>query len=280
MKSFLAIFGIDGSGKSALAQELIRQSTSRRGPAFQILTCPRYHHTPGAPFSDLSEVFEEMNRLGDQLMNLEWKAAAVYLQLTLYGRVQAGLLAKSGAEILVSERHPLVDSLVYGPFFAQRIEKNLDSEWLESRGWPELESFRAGARSQVENWLRGENERLGRVLTFAELPLMLKSLYARDPGALLNALSHHYGTRLPDVAIFLDIEIDLALERIASRAGAAELHENRKSLESLRNGYARALDWLAQAHPEVRVVRLEARAEKTVTELAQEVLRTIEKEHA
>lgn len=276
MKSFLAIFGIDGSGKSALAQELIRQSSGSE--AVQILTCPRYHHTPGAPFSDLSEIFEEMNSMGDRVTNLEWKAAAVYLQLTLYGRVKEGLLTKSGADILVSERHPLIDSLVYGPFFAQKIEKNLDLHTLENRFWPTLEGFRSGSRAQVENWLRGENERLGCVIEFAELPMMLKALYARDPGTLLNALSHHFGTGLPNVAILLDIEIDLALERIAKRSGKAELHENRKSLESLRAGYERAFTWLAQAHPEVRVVRLKVAPEKAISEMADEVRQSIEKE--
>ncbi len=269
----IALFGIDGSGKSTLAAAL--RARLPPGHSAGLITCPRYHHTPGAPHAALSVTLDRMNGGGDLLHSLEWKSIAVYLQLLLYGPARAALVA-ANAEPILSERHPLVDALVYGPYFSERLGRNLSEAELAGTFFPGLERLEPGAEARVRAWHESENRRLGRELPLGELPLYLKKLFGQAPVPMLAELSVHFRTSLPDVAVLLDVSVPTAVARIAARGMPAELHETDAGLTKLRAGYVAAFAWLAKVHPEVRLVTLPVESEgsaRRVDELADEVLR-------
>jgi thymidylate kinase len=273
----IALFGIDGSGKSTLAKHLgARLQAGAFGQAEAgLITCPRYHHAPKSPDPELSATLDRMNHGGDKLKSLEWKSIAVYLQLLLYGPARAALVS-AGANPILSERHPLVDALVYGPYFSERLTRNLTETELAETYFPALEVLESGAEARVRAWHESENRRLKRELPLAELPLYLKGLFGQAPEPMLAELSVQFQTPLPDTAIFLDVSISTAVTRIDARGGQAELHENEAGLTKLRAGYLAAFAWLRSHHPEIRLVALAGESEgktRHVNELADEVLR-------
>jgi thymidylate kinase len=259
----LAIFGIDGSGKSTVSKRI-----SVRNEA-QLIVCPRYHEQVNGPFSALSEVLNFLNQLGDDLDCFDLKAIAVYFQLTLYHPVMSGL---DFSKPIISERHPLLDSLIYGPLFAKRIERNLSSDFINERVRPELEKrFPKGFRL-LEDWIKMENLRMSRNIDFAEFPLYLKSLYDVNIEQLLKDLRTHFQMGLPDQAVYLDIDIELALEYIKTRSAYRESHENEAGLTKLREGYVNVFAFLSKAHPEMKTTILKPKRDQAIDTLAGEVL--------
>ena len=266
----IALFGIDGSGKSTLGERIRARSAENVG----LMSCPRYHHTPGSPRAELSATLDRMNGTGDALGSVEWKMIAVYLQLCLYGTVRDALFA-AGPKRIVSERHPLVDALVYGPYFSERIARNLGADELRERFFPALEKAEPGAEKRVRDFVAEENRRIGRDLTVGELPLYLKSLFGGSPDEMLAELPRHFGTPMPDVAVFLDVSVGTALARIRARGNPAELHENEAGLEKLRAGYLRAFGWLATNRPNLRQVKISVETDGKAREpdsIADEIL--------
>ncbi len=270
-----AIFGIDGSGKSALAQLFIEKFSHDPEPKVRrVITCPRYHHTPGTSHRDLSELFDRMNRLGDEKRDPTWKALSVYLQLTLYGPVKREL-DKSPTSLVVSERHPLIDSLVYGPFLSKSISGNFDQEKIETEYFPILEAFKSNATHLLLDWFSQERKRLNLGVDFFQMPLALKALYAQEPRKLMIDLAQHFSTEMPDLAIRIDIDVETSLKRIQSRGGKNELHENHDGLTQLKNGYERAFQWLHVNYPKIRIESVRAEDGKNLETMAAEVLRII-----
>lgn len=62
--------------------------------------------------------------------------------------------------------------------------------------------------------------------------------------------------RLPDVAVFLDLPPEEALERVRQRGRALDPHENLADLTEARRGYLETLAAFAEAHPEATVLIL------------------------
>ena len=262
----LAIFGVDGSGKSLLSKTIQKRNV------VQTIICPRYHEHPHAPLRDLSETLNVMNQMGDDLGCFELKVIAVYLQLTLFFPVLKSLGSPGP---LVSERHPLLDSLIYGPFFAKRIQSQLSDDFMQNRFIPALNLARPGGYALMMDWVQRENQRMGRDLEFKNFPLYLKQVFSESPFDLLENLKPHYQIELPNQAVFLDIELDLALEYIEQRSAYKESHENKEGLTRLRDGYRQIFQFLTKVSQQMKLTVIHPQKGQSIDELADQVLALI-----
>lgn len=80
-------------------------------------------------------------------------------------------------------------------------------------------------------------------LAYQSLTLPLDDVYA------LNA-----SFRVPDLLLFVEVDVDTALSRIASRAGQAEIYDNHERLTQVHDAYERVLTFLeVRGWPVVRI---------------------------
>lgn len=247
----VAVLGIDGSGKSTIVRRLA-------GPGTITLTCPEYHQTPDAPLSDLSRSLDTLSRLADSLGSFELKATAMYLQMTLYGPIESFFAETFKPAILVSEHHPIIDSLAYAPFYAQRVTRDPDRAALE----PQLRE-RLGAG--FESVLRWHPE-------FWVLATQITELFRKPAPQVLKELVRRYRTGLPDVAVFLDVPVTTALARLKDRGGR-ELHESAEALDALRRSTVATLMALKDSVPafDVRMVDTSKPLDDTLADVAKVV---------
>jgi len=235
----VAIVGIDGAGKSTVIRKFMEQTPSPVGEV-EILHCPLYHESPNVPFAQLSRELDGFSRASDALGSFEMKAVAMFYQMTLYGPVERFYLEELRPQILLSDRHALVDSLAYGPFYLQMVRKPADRDRLERP----LRERLNGAWESVHRWHERESHRLSRSVSLWDLPLHVTGLFRLPFPELVLELSRQYRTSLPDVVLLLDVPGAVAQERIAQRAGAGELHEQTEFLEALRRSYHRVMEAL------------------------------------
>ena len=267
----LAIFGIDGSGKSVLLKEILKRN------CVKTIICPRYHEKSISPYSELSETLNLMNQLGDDLDCFELKAMAVYFQLTLYRPVLDFEMKQEGSGFtysnsIISERHPLVDSLIYGPFFAKKLEKPLSDDFIKNSLIPALTRLKPNGFKLFTDWFDLENIRMGRSTSLHEFPMYLKTIFNLGARELYDEIQKHFRVALPDQAVFLDIEIDLALEYIHERSTYRESHENREGLTRLKEGYTQVFKFLGHLYPEMRLTVIKPKRGESIQEIAEQVL--------
>src|SRR5437879_13914438 len=112
----IAVVGIDGCGKSSVIARLGELAGDAPG-SFRSITCPSFHDTPEAPLRELSRRMKAFSDATDVIGSLEAKVVALYLQMTLYGPIERFFLDTFRPSVLVCERHPIVESFVYGPFY-------------------------------------------------------------------------------------------------------------------------------------------------------------------
>lgn len=271
LPTVVAVVGIDGSGKSGLAQRL-----QARGDEEEILMmpCPQFHRNPEIPPKELSEALEHLNQVADEIGSFPLKGTALFLQMTLFGPVQQWYAAKK-PEILITERHALLDTWVYSNFYKTMIKEPLDPDWLSSEMVPRLEARQPGATRLVTAWSRAQNKRLGRSVTLAELAVYVKGICELPPQKALQQFVKEFQTVLPDKVILVDVDPQLAVERLAGQTGQAELHEQLPVLTQLRQEYLNMIDQLKEIAPDMEIVVVNSDASLTEEDLEKQVLEKV-----
>jgi hypothetical protein len=194
----------------------------------------------------------------DEIGSAEMKALSMYLQMTLYGPVERFILDTFVPDVLVCERHPLIETFAYGPLYVLLAASSWDGSALE----PAIRSVvdRSGAEvfRSVSGWHASETARLGDGLglwqRFADVA---SAVQARLPTAVTD-FGERYRTSLPDAVIWLDVPPEQAAARCACRrpSGQLETHETPRLLAILREGYLRFQENMAREFPNlpIRVV--------------------------
>ncbi len=151
--------GLDGSGKSSVIARM-RELAPANG-TFASITCPGFHNTPDAPLHELSKKMKTFSDGCDEIGSPEMKALSMYLQMTLYGPVERFFVDTFKPDVLVCERHPLIETFVYGPLYALLASSEWDGSALE----PAIRSVvdRSGGEvfASVSAWHAAEAQRLG-----------------------------------------------------------------------------------------------------------------------
>jgi thymidylate kinase len=251
------LVGIDGTGKTTTA----RRIAERHGVA--VLHAIRPHEDPASPYAELSVNLALASAEADRIGRAQLKVAVLYLQLCLYGPAERRITAP----LVLADRHPLIDPLVYLPLYA-RIGLDEDPGPDESRWWSALPPPVAGP---VRDWLR---TCAGAADVWA-LGNELLRLARKTPPDLLAELIRRFDVRLPDAVLLLDLPVAQALERARARSGSGpELHETAVVLSAIRSRYESVFQWLGTEHPEVAVHRLDCYG-RTLEEVTGEVVRTM-----
>lgn len=238
----LALVGIDGSGKTT-AIACLRRRLAAEGDVVTVHS-PSFHENPNAPLQRLSRQMREVSLVADELDAFGLKVTMLYLQMTLYGAVERGMIEAFRPACVVSDRHALVDTLAYGTVYKSLVPEPLDRETLE----PELRRRLRSPESLDATiaWQQRLERRLGGDADFWNLALDLDRAFDAGPAEVLAEFGRRYATPLPDAVVLLDVAPSEALRRAAVReGGSSELHEDAAILAALRGMYEHALDLLA-----------------------------------
>jgi len=240
----LTFLGIDGAGKSTLASPLLEQ-LERENIPYCFLSSPHFEEGPDCPFSDLSKALNDFSLWADLYKSFELKAISLYLQVSLWGPIESFFLQHWSPKIVVSLRHPLIDSLVYGELYQRYIQKEVSLELVEElkkqKFWPKM-----------FHWFFLQTKRMKISSSFEKFPLELKRLFSLSYENLLSELKEHYQTQLPTDIYFLNISSEEAFSRIQGSRESLELHENQKSLQELLSLYEKTLEYFRVNYPEMR----------------------------
>lgn len=262
----LAIVGIDGTGKSTVCHSLFRHLA--RGPLrVRGFSALQLFDDPDLPLRGLSRTFDVLSGLADERQSAPLKAVALFLGMTLFGPVERFLTETYDPDWLITERHPVIDSMVYARFYLSRIGTAIDpalfrciDERFEAEGWEPDRTW-----ERVHAWLSGLPALDGMERDFCMLPLALRTLFALPAEELLDRLCALYRTTLPDHALLLTMPIAAADHRIAERqlrdGKPRDLHENQQALDLLQTAYHQACGQLRRLYPTMRVETHEAHGE-------------------
>jgi shikimate kinase len=236
----LSLLGIDGSGKSTVIRQLIRLS-SRYKNKYAAVSCTNFHDTPNVPLADFSRAFDAISQLADTLGLSELKYISLYLKMTLFGPIERFLIDSYRPLNLVTERNAIIDSLVYGGFYAGMKAPPLHKEELGQPIREAVEKNTPLSFDAVLHWLELENIRLNRSIDLWQLPDYMRRFYQKPLEELIGDLGLLFRTRLPDIVIYLDIDPEIAARRLSLREKQKELHEKSSGLAKLRDGYIKTL---------------------------------------
>lgn len=266
----LAIVGIDGTGKSTVCHSLFRHLA--RGPLrVRGFSSLQLFDDPDLPLGGLSRTFDVLSGLADERQSAPLKAVALFLGMTLFGPVERFLTETYDPDWLITERHPVIDSMVYARFYLSRIGTAIDpalvrciDERFEAEGWEADQTW-----DRVHAWISGLPTLDGIERDFFTLPLALQTLFALPAEELLDRLCALYRTTLPDHALLLTMPVAVADHRIAERqrrdGKPRDLHENEQALDLLQTAYHQACGQLRRLHPRLRVETHEAHGEPLET---------------
>ncbi|MDF2825026.1 MAG: tmk 2 [Mycobacterium sp.] len=248
----VAVVGIDGCGKSTIISAL-RTLSEAHPNSFASITCPDFHDTDDAPLQSTSRALKRFSQGCDQIGSAELKALSMYLQMTLYGPVESFVVNTHAPEVLVCERHPLVETFVYGGLY----------QLLASSAWDGVTAEHAVAKVLADDgdnlfpaviaWHAAECRRLGVPMTLPQRFAEVASALSADFTTAVEDFGRRYRTTLPDVILWLDTPPAEAARRCAARAagGARETHETLPLLTILRQEYLTFADLLADTFPHI-----------------------------
>ena len=225
-----ALIGIDGAGKTTVARLL---STM---PGVSVVHAIRAHDDPDSPEAPRSLHLARASAAADRIGRAPLKVAVLYLQLCQYAAAERR--AEHGAQVVLADRHPRVDPLVYLPMFA-RIAGDPDPGDAVDRWWRDQGPETA---REVRDWLSACSG--GTDTDPWALGLDLLRLASAPRDELSRHLADLFPVAPPDVVIWLDLPVEEALERTRSRSQGAELHENSQALNGVARAYDNLLKWL------------------------------------
>lgn len=274
----VALVGIDGAGKSTIMRRFLELSRIPKDEVMA-LTCPQFHDTPNVPLAQLSEALDVFSKTSDEMASFELKASALFLQMTLYGPIEGFMLDNFKPKMLISERHPIVDTLAYGPFYSVMVKEVPDADNCQQPLSEKINQVYGNAFDDILHWQDMQNGRQDQSLSIWDLPVYVRDLFASaSPAEILAELSKQYRSDLPDVVLLLDPGLEAALERIQARSAgeAKELHEQSESLEHLRQSYLQVMEALKQAVPGIQVHVINTGSGEGVDETLQQVIDYLE----
>jgi thymidylate kinase len=250
----IAIVGLDGCGKSSVISR-IRQLAPARPGAFASITCPDFHDTPDAPLHRLSRHMKIFSDGCDEIGSAEMKALSMYLQMTLYGPVEGFILDTFAPDVLACERHPLIETFVYGPLYVLLTGSTWDGSALEPSIRTVVDRSGADVFESVTGWHAAESARLGDGLGLWQRVADVAAAVQAPFTTAVADFGKRYRTGLPDAVIWLDVPPEQAAARCACRrpGGQVETHEFPGLLALLREGYLRFQENMAREFPNVPI---------------------------
>jgi thymidylate kinase len=240
MQGLWAFTGPDGSGKGHWTALLSQWAGAAALP------CTQYHHAAECANPGLSEAVDDWGKACDRNNLTDQKALTLILKMQLFEQ-ELKHRYTLGYAAVVAERHPVVDTYVYGRLYGHHLGGNRPAA-LTSR-WPGHWSETLCA--QAEAALRQLQTRAGT----RDLNAWVTETVKRPVAEAFSALAAFYAVPLPEVLLWPRGTADALVQRLNDRgtAGATEIHEQREALERLLAIYEEIWPSLAAALPGTRL---------------------------
>ncbi len=259
MSKHYTILGIDGSGKTALIHRLMA-TTKLVQHKTTFINAPNYHESSDSPFKDLSEKLEIFSSLCDEIKSFELKGVSLYLQATLFGVIEQFFINNWRPEIILSQRHPVLDSLVYGELYRQHM-KGIDTSAMHDQLLSKLQT-RQVPWDFILRWFELHKQRTKSQSSIWNFSQELLELFKLDWMDLIAELQFRYQTQMPDGIIYIYPDVEAVLNKIDTRAQESqtnkELHENLAGLRELEKNYQRMLNFIKFNFPHIQIFEIPA----------------------
>jgi hydroxymethylglutaryl-CoA reductase (NADPH) len=229
MKNIL-ITGLDGSGKSTLFDRLERHKPASVG----VIYVPHIRAEEYRQYPDLfacATMINSVSAEADQLQKPLLKALSLFWSMLLYRELLAVKQAQ-GCAVVLSERHPLVDTIAYSRFYA-RFFRN---DGGVSEVCASLDE-RYGTELRYLASLAPDGSGLTDTASFVRF---LAHNFAAEAGPSAASLAALFNTKLPDAIYFLDAPAEILARRLSTRL-RKEPHETVGTLAQLREAYKACL---------------------------------------
>jgi hypothetical protein len=182
----------------------------------------RSHPTPNAPLSELSTALTSASAAADLSGDRRLKLLLHFLQLCMFGPIERFVLDAHAPHIVLADRHPVIDGAVYLPVLSQQLGASTP------QADPNIVNSTDLAR--IISWAEAQTRRLGRSFDAVALATELCQLGTLEDADLLRELPNWLNCDLPDLVVQLAVPAEVAAERLTTRGGDHQLHENLKTL--------------------------------------------------
>ena len=221
----ILITGLDGCGKSTLFSKL----TGEKPDHVALVTLPHIDEDSLPRDSAIRKQAQLLNQMSRQADENNWsdlKALSLFGSMLLYEQLVREMCTPL-TRILICERHPLIDPLIYARFYAERLTSNhLKREKIDyyNSTYGELLVFIVGLLP-----IKSEGDHALEIFTFIHDTFKRTAV----PDGQIKQL---FKVDLPDKIFFLKAAPGILFSRIASRK-VAEPHEKLLVLTLLDKTY-------------------------------------------
>lgn len=245
MKQLYSIIGIDGSGKDYQLERIMAEV----GPVACLpLHCTAYHNSSYCANPTLSKILQKLGAEADRTSDAALKGISLFLKMLLFASELSHLQELHNAPVVLSTRHPAIDTPVYARFFLQHLKMSAEDQ---NNVFVRARSFLSpGEWALVSTLFNPEDERWSR----ETLPEFVVRTAALEWKAQFEVYTRIFGVPLPQKILFLNPSVETILKQLQRRKGSIkETHEQAAYLRHLKRYTEQALTALVADHPEIEV---------------------------
>ena len=274
MTARVAVVGIDGSGKTSVIERLCELVDDNQAGAVA-MHCPDFHDNRDVPAAELSRQLRAVGEAADRASDARIKAATLFLRITMFGQVEKFLRERHRPGLMISERHPIVETMVYAPVYQRLVASSRTPDETIAAIFADADRQCRGASAALLDW---QAQIVARSGLAADLPTVVDdvaALVSGGPAAAAAALGEVCETTLPDLVLWLDTPPEVCAARLAQRA-EREIHEDPATLRKLRARYEQTSQEVAEEFGPAMISRVDVTGLDGVEAYARRCLAAVE----
>ncbi|MEQ8704672.1 MAG: hypothetical protein RIC19_12175 [Phaeodactylibacter sp.] len=255
MKQLFSIIGIDGSGKDYWLQRIMAQVDTKK---YWPLPCTAYHHSAHCAQPALSMALQELGIQADQASDAALKGISLFLKMLLFSTELRHLQEQHAAAVVLSTRHPVIDTPVYARLFIQHLRMRPEEKqnifaraklYLPSDQWEALSQL---ISANAQRWDQ------------QPLPEFIKQTAPLGWQAQFDVFTRAFDVPIPQKILFLNPPVATIIERLQQREAAArEMHEQATFIRQLKTYLEQALAALMACQSNLKVYTTDGAADTT-----------------
>lgn len=245
MKQLFSIVGIDGSGKDYQLERIMAKVDPS---VYFSLHCTAYHQAPRCANPILSKTLQKLGLKADRTSDAALKGISLFLKMLLFEKELRHLQEYHNAPIVLSTRHPVIDTPAYARFFVQHMNmtaKDQTHVFTRARSYLTPEEW-----ALVGSLFDPGDERWGG----RPLPEFIAQTATLDWAAQFEVYARIFNVPLPEKILFLNPPVDTVADRLQRRAvNIRETHEQTVYLKWLKTYTEQAVDAIKNYYPAIEV---------------------------